>query len=140
MTAIEPSAEMAALARVKLARWPGVTIVQSAFEPWEPSERFDAMVSVQAWHWVEPAVRYARARQALAAGAMLAAVWSFPDWERCSERDALSRAYRNAAVKLQADFPMHPDSEPTRLSGRLGRRDRRRQRFRRGRGPPFPVV
>ncbi len=117
VTAIEPSAEMAALARVKLARWPGVTIVQSAFEAWEPSERFDAVVSVQAWHWVEPAVRYARAHQALAAGAMLAAVWSFPDWERCPERDALSRAYRNAPVKLQADFPMHPDSKPTRLAG-----------------------
>jgi SAM-dependent methyltransferase len=117
VTAIEPSEEMAAVARIKLARWPGVAIVISAFEAWQPGERFDAMVSVQAWHWVDPAVRYARAHQALAPGAMLAAVWSFPDWARCPERDALSRAYRSAPVTLRADFPMHPDSEPTRLAG-----------------------
>jgi trans-aconitate methyltransferase len=115
--AIEPSAEMAALGRVKLARWPGVTIVESTFEAWEPAERFDAVVSVQAWHWVDPGVRYVRAHEALAPGAMLAAAWSFPDWERCRQRDALRRAYRSAPVKLPADFPMHPDSEPTRLAG-----------------------
>jgi SAM-dependent methyltransferase len=117
VTAIEPSAEMAAVARAKLARWPGVTIVESAFEAWEPLERFDAVVSVQAWHWVDPSMRYARAHRVLTPGAMLAAVWSFPDWERCLERDALSRAYRTAPVALVADFPMHPDSEPTRLAG-----------------------
>jgi SAM-dependent methyltransferase len=117
VTAIEPSEEMAAVARVKLARWPTVRIVGSAFEAWEPVARFDAMVSVQAWHWVDPAVRYLRAHRALAPGAMLAAVWSFPDWERCPERDALSRAYRTAPAVLRADFPMHPDSEPTRLAG-----------------------
>jgi SAM-dependent methyltransferase len=117
VTAIEPSAEMAALARVKLARWPGVTIVESAFEAWEPRGRFDALVSVQAWHWLDPAARYLLADQALAPGGMLAAVWSLPDWERCPEREALSRAYRSAPVALQPDFPMHPDSDPTRLAG-----------------------
>jgi SAM-dependent methyltransferase len=115
--AIEPSAEMAALARVKLARRPGVTLVQSAFEDWVPDERFAAVVSVQAWHWVDPDVRYAKAHQALTPGGMLTAVWSFPDWERCSQREALSRAYRSAAADLRADFPMHPDSEPVRLAG-----------------------
>jgi SAM-dependent methyltransferase len=117
VTAVEPSSEMADLARSKLARWPGVTVVESAFEDWEPGERFDAVVSVQAWHWVARDVRYARAHRALAPGATLAAVWSFPDWDRCPERDALSRAYRSTPVLLRADFPMHPDSEPTRLAG-----------------------
>lgn len=44
-------------------------------------------------------------------------MWSFPDWERCPARDALSRAYARTPVKLRADFPMHPDSDPTRLAG-----------------------
>lgn len=117
VTAIEPSAEMAAVARAKLAGRPDVTIVECPFETWEPADRFDALVSVQAWHWIDPAVRYARARRVLAPGATLAAVWSFPDWTRCPARDALSRAYAGAPVTLQADFPMHPHSEPTRLAG-----------------------
>jgi SAM-dependent methyltransferase len=117
VTAIEPSAEMAAVARVKLARWPDVRVVQSTFETWEPAAPFDAVVSANAWHWVDPAVRYAQARRALAPGGALAAVWAFPDWERCPERAALSLAYRSAPVALQPDFPMHPDSEPTRLAG-----------------------
>jgi SAM-dependent methyltransferase len=117
VTAIEPSAGMAAVARLKLARWSKVLIVESTFEDWNAVERFDAVVSVQAWHWVNPAVRYAVAHRALAPGGTLAAVWAFPDLERCPERAALSRAYRSAPVELQADFPMHPDSEPTRLAG-----------------------
>jgi SAM-dependent methyltransferase len=114
--AIEPSAEMAALARVKLDRSPGVTLIETAFEDWVPAEPFAAVVSVQAWHWVDPEVRYARAHAALTPGGMLAAVWSFPDWDRCDARDALRRVYRDVAP-LVPDFPMHPDSEPTRLAG-----------------------
>jgi SAM-dependent methyltransferase len=117
VVAVEPSAEMAAVARAKLAPWPDVTVVESAFEDWIGAEPLDAVVSVQAWHWVDAAVRYDRARAALRSGAMLAAVWSFPDWERCPERDVLSRAYRGAAGALRPDFPMHPDSQPTRLAG-----------------------
>jgi SAM-dependent methyltransferase len=117
VTAIEPSAEMAALARAKFADLPTVTIVESSFEAWEPAARYDAVVSVQAWHWMDPALRYGRARRALELDAMLASVWSFPDWERCAARDALSRAYRGAGSGLPADFPMHPDSQPTRLAG-----------------------
>ena len=115
--AIEPSAEMAALASVKLARSPGVTLVESAFEDWVPAERFAAVVSVQAWHWVDPEVRYTRAHAALTPGGMLAAAWSFPDWDRCDARDALRRVYRDVAPDLVPDFPMHPSSEPTRLAG-----------------------
>jgi SAM-dependent methyltransferase len=117
VTAVEPSAEMAALARVKLADWPGVTIVGSTFEAWEPREPYSAVVSVQAWHWVAGDVRYVKAHAALAPGATLAAIWALPDWERCPARGSLSRAYRTAGVDLPADFPMHPDSEPTRLAG-----------------------
>jgi SAM-dependent methyltransferase len=117
VVAVEPSAEMAAVARVRLAPWPNVTFVQSAFEDFAPAQPLDAVISVQAWHWIDATVRYARARAAMRPGAMLAAVWSFPDWERCSQRDALRRAYRTAPAGLVPDFPMHPDSEPTRLGG-----------------------
>jgi SAM-dependent methyltransferase len=117
VTAIEPSAEMARLARLNCAGHPGVEVVESDFESWSPQRRYAALVSVQAWHWVAPALRYVKAHQALAAGAALSAIWSLPDWERCAQRDQLRDAYRTVGVALPADFPMHPDSDPTRLAG-----------------------
>ena len=115
--ALEPSPDMAAVARANCAPYPAVDILETEFERWEPAEPMAGCVSVQAWHWIDPAVRYAKARQALAPGATLAAVWMLPDWDRCPLRPSLSAAYADAAPGLVADFPMHPDSEPTRLAG-----------------------
>jgi hypothetical protein len=92
-------------------------VVESELERWEPTERFPALVSVQAWHWVAPDVRYERAHGALVADGTLAAVWTFPDWALCGLRDALCDAYRLTAPQLAPHFPMHPASEPTRLAG-----------------------
>jgi SAM-dependent methyltransferase len=115
--ALEPSADMAAVARATCARRPEVEIVETEFETWQPPERFAGCVSVQAWHWIAPDVRYRKARDALAPGGTLAAIWMLPDWSRCVLRDALSAAYRATVPELVADFPMHPDSEPARLAG-----------------------
>jgi SAM-dependent methyltransferase len=115
--ALEPSPEMAQVARANCAAYPGVEIVETEFEAWEPGEPLPALFSAQAWHWISPRVRYEKAYQALAPGGTLAAVWTFPDWARCQWRTSLSAAYRAGAPRLVADFPMHPDSEPTRLAG-----------------------
>jgi SAM-dependent methyltransferase len=115
--ALEPDPAMAAVARVNCAGYPGVEIVEIDFEGWPVAERFAALVSAAAWHWVAPEVRYVKAHQALVAGGALAAIWSLPDWERCSLRTVLSETYRMAAAHLAPDFPMHPDSRPTRLAG-----------------------
>jgi SAM-dependent methyltransferase len=117
VVALEPSVAMAAVARANCRGLAGVRVVESELEQWEPTERFPALVSVQAWHWVAPDVRYERAHAALVADGTLAAVWTFPDWARCGLRDALCDAYRLTAPQLAPDFPMHPASEPTRLAG-----------------------
>jgi SAM-dependent methyltransferase len=115
--ALEPSHEMATVARSNCARYPHVEIVEAEFESWQPGEQLPALVCAAAWHWISPEVRYQRARYALSAGGTLAAIWTFPNWKRCRLRGALSEAYRKAAPQLSADFPMHPDSEPTSLAG-----------------------
>jgi SAM-dependent methyltransferase len=115
--ALEPSPDMARVARANCARYPEVEIIETEFEPWVPPERLPACVSVQAWHWIAPEVRYQKAHQALLAGGTLAAIWMLPDWDRCALRASLSKAYRATVPDLVADFPMHPDSEPTRLAG-----------------------
>lgn len=113
--AIEPSAEMAAVLRTRdLAR---VEIAEVDFEQWSPNAVVPALVSGAAWHWTAAETRYSLAAQALAHGGTLAALWTFPEWERCALRDELREAYRAAAPQLAPDFPMHPSSVPARLAG-----------------------
>ena len=104
--ALEPSAEMAMLARRNCERYPGVRVVLSDFEDWETNgARVPLIYSGAAWHWVLPEARYARARTALIEGGVLAAFWNHPDWDRCSLRDELIDAYRLAP---DLDGPMNP--------------------------------
>ena len=95
--ALEPSAEMAAVARASCATYSRVEIVETQFESWRRGQRFPAMVSAAAWHWIDPDLRYSLAREALAPGGTLAAMWTFPDWEPGRLRSALSAVYRAQA-------------------------------------------
>jgi SAM-dependent methyltransferase len=107
--ALEPSAEMAALARRNCAAYPGVRIEQSDFERWTAAgATFPLLYSAQAWHWVNPARRYVRAREALVEGGILAAFWNRVDWGACELQRELEVAYREAAPGLAFDGPMDP--------------------------------
>lgn len=76
ITCLEPGSHLAAVARRSLARYPQVRIVEAAFEDWQPGppERFDLVFAATAWHWIDPAVGYQRAWQALRPGGYLA-IW-----------------------------------------------------------------
>lgn len=116
--ALEPDPEMARLARHNCARYPHVTIEQVDLEHWRgQGERFRALLSAQAWHWVSPTDRYRLAAQAICAGGTLAASWTLPDWHANELRDPLREAYRQSAPQLSAGFPMHPASDPFDLAG-----------------------
>jgi SAM-dependent methyltransferase len=107
--AVEPSAAMAALARRRCAAFPRVEIIESDFESVDlHGATFPLLYSAQAWHWIDPEVRYQRARAALVGGGLLAVFWNRPAWGSSELRDALSRAYRRFAPELPADFQMHP--------------------------------
>lgn len=114
VTALEPSAEMAAVARV---RCPSIDLVEREFEAFEAPRPFPAIVAAAAWHWVDPERRYACAHRALQPGGTLAGLWTFPAWPECRLRAALSDAYRAAVPGMKPDFPMHPDSQPESLVG-----------------------
>lgn len=111
--AVEPSSKMAAIARQRCAEFPDVAVAESDFEDWRPDGRQFALVfSAQAWHWVAPALRYVRAREALTDGGLLAVFWNRPDWDRCALRDELRAVYRRHAPDFGQDpGPMHPGSE-----------------------------
>lgn len=78
VTAVELGPRLAERARETL---PGVEVHTAAFEDWAAPETYDLVYAATAWHWVDPAVRYAKAHAALRPGGHLAfwtATHAFP--------------------------------------------------------------
>jgi SAM-dependent methyltransferase len=69
VTAVEPGAGMAALARRRLAAFGSVEVENSTFEEWDDrGRRFDVLVAASSWHWVDPSVGWRRAHEVLRPG------------------------------------------------------------------------
>ena len=52
-------------------------MVTSSFEDWIlPADPFDVVFCATAWHWRDPAVRLAKATEALRPGGTVAIVWT----------------------------------------------------------------
>jgi SAM-dependent methyltransferase len=69
VTAVEPGADMAALARRRLAAFRDVEVETSTFEAWDDrGRRFDALVAASSWHWVDPSVGWRKAHDVLHPG------------------------------------------------------------------------
>jgi SAM-dependent methyltransferase len=87
VTAVELGAELAAVARRRLAGFPAAEVVTCAFEDWRPGgTRVDAVVAVNSLHWVDPRLRYAKPYELLRPGGAMAVggcLWARPaDAER----------------------------------------------------------
>jgi SAM-dependent methyltransferase len=100
---VEVDARMAGLARRG-----GFEVEVAAFEAWDPAGReFDAVVSGQAWHWVDPVAGAAKAAQALRPGGRLAVFWNAgqppPD-----VTEAFAAVYR----RVMPDLPFNPWAMP----------------------------
>ena len=66
VTALEPGAELAALARRRVGTFPNVDVANATFEEWQDrSRRFDAIVAASSWHWVDPSIGWRRAHDLL---------------------------------------------------------------------------
>jgi SAM-dependent methyltransferase len=75
IVAIELGPDLAAFARAKLARFPRVRVVTTSFEEWDAEgERFDAVVAVNSFHWVDPEVQFAKPAEVLREDGALAIV------------------------------------------------------------------
>src|SRR6266542_1334984 len=75
VVAVELGADLAAVARRNLDRFTAARVEVAAFEHWPlPPEPFDAVVAATAFHWLDPAVRVAKAADALCPGGALATI------------------------------------------------------------------
>ncbi len=69
---VDPDARLA-----EFARQSGVEVEVSTFEAWEAAgRRFDAVVSAESWHWVDPVAGAAKAAEVLRPGGRLAVFWN----------------------------------------------------------------
>ena len=87
VTAIELGPALAAMARRRLAGFPAVEVVTSAFEDWNPDQRgAGAVVAINCLHWIDPAARYAKPADLLKPqGAMVVGGWA---WARPEDAEA----------------------------------------------------
>ena len=75
VTAVEPGACMRDLLAAKFGT--RVALSGEPFEEYAPDGLFDTVWSANAFHWVDPAVSYARAADALVPDGHLVLVWTF---------------------------------------------------------------
>jgi len=120
VTALEPSGEMASVARRNLADLDNVAIEGSDFEGFNGTGGpFDLIFSAQAWHWVSPDVRYVKARALLRPGGGLALFWNRARWESNPLRAKLRAAYERTVPDFgPTPGPMYPSTDtPPELWG-----------------------
>jgi SAM-dependent methyltransferase len=117
LVAIELGEGLADVARHRLADFPGVSVVTSSFEEWDPGgARFDGVVAFNSFHWLDPEVRFAKSASVLRPGGSLGVlgtvfvehddanpVWlSLKDLEE--EATGEERRHVNALRDRSADF------------------------------------
>jgi SAM-dependent methyltransferase len=98
---IELGARLAALAAKNCRAYPGVKILNLAFEDWELEERaFDLALAADAFHWIPPDVGYPKVAGALKDSGSAAFFWRVPvdpetDWSR-----AIDSVYQKTAPQF----------------------------------------
>jgi SAM-dependent methyltransferase len=86
------------------ARRSGLAVEVSAFEEWEAAGRtFDAVVSGQAWHWVDPRRGAVAAAQVLRPGGRFAAFWNAGQ-----PPEELNAAFAVTYARLLPGMPAYP--------------------------------
>jgi len=104
-TAIEPSDEMAAVARRRLGE-SKVEFQICGLEQALVKEPYPLLYSAQAWHWVDPETRYQLAADALLSGGAIALFWNYPEWSACALQAELDEVY--AAYPALHQGPGYP--------------------------------
>jgi ubiquinone/menaquinone biosynthesis C-methylase UbiE len=125
VTALEPGKSLIALARQNLEGAGAVEFVDARFEDaLLPREKFQAVFSASAFHWVDPKVSWQKAAAVLVPGGTLALVQYCGLEEPRSKRDqeAVLAAMRKVAPDIAANWPSYRDLDAT-LAGIEKRRD-----------------
>ncbi len=108
--AVELGADLAAIARRRVAGYPAAEVVTCSFEDWQPQGGpFDAVVAVNSLHWIDPALRYAKPYRLLRPGGAMAVAGCQYAMPADADRfwTDVQEDYR--AVRFEGDPPPAPE-------------------------------
>ena len=95
---LEPGRHLAAIAAKHLQPYPSVRIETTTFENWPlQASTYDLVMSAQAFHWIDPAVGYLKAAQALKPTGSLALIWNLAAETETAIAQQLDQIYRTYA-------------------------------------------
>jgi protein-L-isoaspartate O-methyltransferase len=125
VTALEPGDQLVRLAEENLKDAGDVELVHSRLEDAQLRERYEAVLSASAIHWVDPDVSWQKIADALATGGTLALIQYFGLQEQRSvdDQEALLTALRRHAPEVAATWPAYRDLDRTIAGVRERRRN-----------------
>ena len=101
----------AAMASVLAERLPSVEVTVGGFETDPTDGPYDLLVSAQAWHWIDPHLRWSRAAQCLSPGGALALFWNHDSLQDASLRARLQDAHERWTPGIQVE-DVGPGGDP----------------------------
>jgi SAM-dependent methyltransferase len=114
---VEPGEKLCGILRDKFAGQPEVAVFNQRFEDFVPRRRYAGLFSAQAYHWVEPAVKYRKAHALLEEDGILVLFWnnySIADPARAAAVEAVYRSYWPQSFDGVTAY----DLEARRIAGR----------------------
>ena len=112
--ALELGPALAELARTNLSSYPDVTVQTVAFEDFGSSAPFDALISVQAFHWIAPESGLKHAASLLRPGGALLLAWHQDRSQNTPFYSATDPVHRRWESPLELNRPT-PSSSPDRF-------------------------
>jgi len=109
IAAVEPDPAMAGILAASCTGYPEVSVVVGGFEGYVPAEPCGLLFSAQAWHWIDPAVRWDHAAAVLAAGGSLALFWNFDRIIDGTVQEEVTRAHRELTPHIEWDTAPVPE-------------------------------
>ena len=102
LVGLEPSWQSCLLARQNCAPYPNVEIINTTFEEWQlEAEKFHAVLSATAFHWVPAEIRHQKAANALQERGFLILLWNTPPKPNVEIEQLLDEVYRQRAPSLK---------------------------------------
>lgn len=104
---LEPGPRLATILRSKVVGHPRTIVLETTFEGWnDHGSAFDLVYSAQAFHWLDPAIRFQKVASVLKPGGWLAIFGHLPSVSSPQVRGALDDAYAHHAPTIAGRSPM----------------------------------